>query len=291
MELRHLRYFVSVAEELNVRRAATRLHVAQPALSRQIRQLEFEIGTELFRREKRRIFLAPAGMMFLPEARRILAASQHAIAIAQAGERGELGNLSIGFVESAAFGILPSVVKRFRKQFPSVGLSLLELVTNEQLRAFHENRLDVGFLRTPIDDRDVSTRTILREPLIAALPLSHPLARRKHVKLAQLAGEPFILFPRALGPNFFDQIVGACRRSGFGPKIVQEAIQMGTIVSLVATGLGVALVPASVKNVRRRGVVYKPLTSPSEVELSMAWRGDNPNPTLARFIHFMDKSR
>lgn len=284
MELRHLRYFVSVAEELNVRRAAARLHIAQPALSRQIRQLEFEVGAELLHREKRRIFLAPAGTVFLPEARRTLAAAQHAISVARAGERGELGDLSIGFVESAAFGILPGVLKRFRKQFPAVRLSLWELVTNEQLRALHERRLDVGFLRTPIDDRDISTRTLLREPLRAALPLSHPLAKRKRIRLAQLAGEPFILFPRALGPNFFDQIVGACRRAGFGPKIVQEAIQMGTIVSLVAIGLGVALVPASLENLRRKGVVYKRLRESSAVELSMAWRSDNYNPTLARFI-------
>jgi len=291
MELRHLRYFVSVAEESNVRRAAARLHVAQPALSRQIRQLEFELGTELFRREKRRIFLSPAGSTFLPEARRTLAAAQHAITVARAGERGELGELSIGFVESAAFGILPGVVKRFRKRFPAVRLSLREMVTNEQLKALHEGRLDVGFLRTPIDDRDISTRLVLREPLMAALPLWHPLARRKQLRLAKLAGEPFILFPRTLGPNFFDQIVGACRRAGFGPRIVQEAVQMGTIVSLVAIGLGVALVPASLKNMRRRGVVYKPLTTPPKIELSMAWSAENYSPTRARFISFMDKLR
>jgi DNA-binding transcriptional LysR family regulator len=126
---------------------------------------------------------------------------------------------------------------------------------------------------------------------MAALPLSHPLAKRTRVRLSQLAGEPFILFPRALGPNFFDQIVGVCRSAGFGPKIAQEAIQMGTIVSLVAIGLGVALVPASLKNLRRSGVVYKSLTSRPVVELSMAWRADNSNPTLARFINFMCKPR
>lgn len=291
MELRHLRYFVSVAEESNVRRAAARLHIAQPALSRQIQQLESEVGTELFRREKKRIFLSSAGALFLPEARRTLAAAQQAVTVARAGERGDLGDLSIGFVESAAFGILPGVVKRFRQQFPSVHLALWELVTNDQLRALHENRLDVGFLRTPIDDRSICTRTIVREPLMAALPLSHPLAKGTRIRLSQLAGEPFILFPRALGPNFFDQIVGICRRAGFAPKIAQEAIQMGTIVSLVAIGLGVALVPASLKNLRRNGVVYKRLTSPSAVELSMAWRADNRNPTLARFISLIGKPR
>jgi DNA-binding transcriptional LysR family regulator len=288
MELRHLRYFISVAEELNVRRAAARLHIAQPALSRQIRQLEVDVGAELFRREKRRIFLSAAGAVFLPEARRTLAAAQHASEVARAGQCGELGALSVGFVESAAFGILPAVVKRFRQQFPAVRLSLSELRTNEQLMALHERRLDIGFLRTPIDDRTIDTRVVVRESLMAALPVSHPLAKKATIKLSQLAGEPFILFPRALGPNFFDQIVGACRRAGFGPKIAQEAVQMATIVSLVATGLGVALVPASLKGLHRKGAVYKPLWRHPIVELSLAWRADNHNPTLAHFTGLMD---
>lgn len=284
MELRHLRYFVSVAEELHVSRAAARLHIAQPALSRQIRQLEDELGAELFRREKRRLTLSPTGAAFLPEARRTLASAEHAVAVTQASERGELGDLSIGFVESAAFGILPSLVKKFRQQCPAVRLQLWELVSNEQLRSLQESRLDVGFLRIPIDGCSICTRTVVREPLMAALPLSHPLAKKISIRLSQLAGESFILFPRALGPHFFDQIVGACQRAGFVPKIAQEAIQMGTIVSLVAIGLGVALVPASLGNLRRSGVVYKQLASPPLVELSMAWCEDNRKATLTRFI-------
>lgn len=288
MELRHLRYFVSVAEESVVRRAAALLHIAQPALSRQIQQLEQEIGVALFRREKRRIKLTPAGAAFLARARAILSDAEHAVAAAKAADRGEVGDLSIGFVESAAFGMLPDAVKRFRRQLPGVNVALWELVTNQQLRALHERKIDVGFLRTPIDDSSIATRTVAREPLIAALPVVHRLARRSRIALSQLAGEPFILIPRTVGPNFFDQLVGACRRAGFGPKVAQEAVQMGTIVNLVAIGLGVALVPASLKNLRRSGVVYKRLTKPPIIDLSMAWRIGDTNPTLQRFINSID---
>ncbi len=285
MELRHLRYFVAVAEELHFGRAAERLHIAQPPLSQQIKQLETELGFELFYRTRRSVELTAAGAVFLDSVQEIFLQLERAIATGRRTSRGEEGKLVIGFVSSAAYNVLPSLLQRFRAQFPGIDLTLRELTTNVQVQRLQENRLDIGFVRPPLAAPDLAQEEILREPLVVALAEKHPLARRKRVAIAHLATESFLLFPRPLAPGLYDQIIGLCQQGGFSPQIVQEAVQMQTIVSLVAAEIGVALVPESLQNLRRVGVVYRPLKERGpETVISLVWRKGDLSPTVAQFL-------
>lgn len=287
MELRRLRYFVAVAEELHFGRAAERLGMCQPPLSQQIRKLEEEVGARLLRRGRgrRRVQLTEAGETLLAEARRILAHVDQTIQSAQRAGRGEVGTLQVGFIGSASCNVLPGILKTFRARFPGVTLALHEQPTEEQVHALRAGRIDVGLLRPPVPDASIRTELIFRERLVLALPTSHPLAGRRRVTLRALAGELFVLLPRRLGPSLYDQIVLTCRRAGFSPRVGQEAVEMHTIVSLVAAGMGVALLPASFRNVRRHGVVYvEPREPTAQVETALAWRRDDPSPVLARFV-------
>ncbi|WP_059002118.1 LysR family transcriptional regulator [Leptolyngbya sp. NIES-2104] len=285
MELRHLRYFVAVAEELHFGHAAQRLQIAQPPLSQQIRQLEQELGVELLYRTKRTVRLTEAGQAFLQQARQILVQSEQAIEVAQRASRGEVGRLAIGFVGSATCSLLPDVVRSFRRQFPDVRLLLHEMTTSEQLEALHDDRIQIGFLCPPINDAELSVETVLQESFVAVLPEVHPLATQTQLSLASLAEESFILSPRHLGSGFHDQIIRLCQQVGFMPQVTQEAIQMQTILSLVAAELGVALVPASLQTLQRAGVVYKPLEGQTlDVELAMVWRSANSSPVLHQFL-------
>lgn len=242
MELRHLRYFVTLAEELHFGRAAERLHIAQPPLSQQIRQLETELGFELFHRTKRSVKLTEAGKVFLSEVQQILKQLEQAIQIGRQTSRGEMGQLIVGFVSSSAYNILPPILRTFRNCVPGVSLELHELTTHEQLQWLRDGRMDVGFVRSPIEDDIFSFEVIFAESLVVALPETHLLAKDKSVSLRSLASEPFILFPRLLAPGLYDLIISLCQQAGFSPSVTQEAIQMQTIVSLVAGGLGVAIV-------------------------------------------------
>jgi DNA-binding transcriptional LysR family regulator len=285
MELRHLRYFVAVAEELHFGRAAERLHLAQPPLSRQIRQLEAELGVRLLERTKRRVQLTSAGQVFLREARDILAQVDHAADLARQAARGETGQLAVGFIGAASYSVLPVVLQAFRARFPQVALALQELTTAQQLAALREGRLQVGFVRPPVEDPRLAAETILREPLLVALPRAHRLAGRSAVALDALAREPFVLFPRPLGPGLYDQIMALCQRAGFAPRVTQEARQMQTITRLVGAGIGVSLVPSSVQNLRGFGVAYRPLADATpDVEMALAWRRDDPSEVLQRFL-------
>ncbi len=285
MELRHLRYFVTVAEELHFGRAAQRLQIAQPPLSQQIRQLEEELGVQLFHRTKRSVQLTEAGQLFLEEACQILTRAEQAIQIVQRADRGETGRLTLGFVGSATYSVLPGVLKVFRRRFPEVLLSLHEMTTTQQVQALHEDRIHLGFVRPPIYEQELMIESILKEPFVAVLPEFHRLANETQISLRSLANDPFILFPRYLGSGFYDQIVNMCQQVGFQPQVAQEAIQMQTIISLVAAELGVALVPASVQNLQRVGVVYKALAeSTSQVELAMVWRPDKISSVLQKFL-------
>ena len=284
MELRHLHYFIAVAEELNFSRAADRLHMAQPPLSQQIRQLEEELGFQLFHRTKRRVQLTEPGKTFLAEAQQVLQSLDQAIQIGRQASRGEVGQLTIGFVSSAAYNILPPILKSFRRQVPGVLLELQELTTREQLQALLDGKLDVGFARPPVEAPELATAVIFREPLMVALPESHALRKRVKVPVRSLVNEPFILFPRAVAPGLYDPIISLCLKAGFSPRVVQEAIQMQTIVSLVAAEMGVAIVPLSLQNLQRQGVIYKMLRdSTPKVEIVMIWR-KNPMPTVQRFL-------
>ena len=287
MELRHLRYFVTVAEELHFGRAAHRLHMAQQPLSRQIRNLEDELAVQLFHRTKRIIRLTEAGEAFLPEARKTLAQADYAVAVAQRVSRGEAGRLYIGFTGPILNRVLPAVVRPFKQRFPDIHLELKRLQTNEQVKALLDGEIHVGLLHPPIDASGLRHEVIYHEPLIAVLPDIHPLAKGapNPISVQTLANQPFILFPRQVGPVLYDAIISFCQQAGFSPRVIQEAFPQQTILGLVATGLGVSLTPASAQHIRQQGVTVRPLIEVTPIlESAMAWRSGATNPALARFL-------
>jgi len=222
--------------------------------------------------------------VFLERARLTLAEAAEAVRLARLAGRGELGHLAVGAVTSALYGVFPDVVRVFRQRHRQVHLTLHELPGTELTRALRAGRIHLSFLRPPIDETEIQVRVIAREPWVIALPTAHPFAKRVRVSLRAMAEEPFISFPRDLAPGIYDQVISMCQRAGFSPRIVQEA-QMQTIVSLVAAGIGVALVPATLQNLSRRGLVYKPLSGVSaKLELAVAWRRDDHSPLLQTFL-------
>lgn len=286
MELRHLRYFVTVAEELHFGRAAQKLHISQPPLSMQIRALENELGVTLLNRTQRHVSLTQAGNSLLGEARHILARVEQAVLTTKRAGRGEIGELAIGFISVADYNVLPVVLREFRRRFPLVKLTLRESTTDAQIRDLAAGRIDVGFVLPPINEPSLESVPILREPLIAALPERHPLARKPgKLALEKLKDAPFILFPRPNAPGLYDDVVSCCKAAGFSPRVEQEAIQMQTIVSLVSAELGVALIPASLTNLRRTGVTYKSLQGGSPLtEIHLVWRHGDDLPALRVFV-------
>jgi len=285
-ELRRLRQFVVLAEELHFGRAAKRLSMTQPPLSMQIRNLEEEVGAQLFFRTKRHVALTGAGEVLLTEARRILALMDRAFAMTERAGRGEIGSLRIGFVSTADYSLLPPLLLEFRKRYPEINLSLRELTTDAQLRAFADGDLDVGFVVAPIDDADTDYETIFSEPLVAALPEAHALARSEGpVAVRALANEGFISSPRATAPYHYDKILAFTEAAGFTPRIEQVAVQMQTIVSLVSAGLGVAIVPACMRNLQRSGVVYRDLHPSTPIfQTAIAWPKKNRSVILEQFV-------
>jgi DNA-binding transcriptional LysR family regulator len=284
MELRHLRYFVAVAEELHFRRAAERLHMSQPPLSQQIRRLEEDVGATLLVRNQRRVELTAAGAAYYARARDILDAVEDAARDARRVQRGEVGRMDVGFVGSAVYSIVPDLLRTFRARHPDVGLRLRELGTTEQLRRLEDGRLDVGFLRPPGGRPGLSIETVLREPVVVALPDGHRLAAAAEVPVAELAGEPLVLMTRSGAPGLRDALAPVTDALGEDP-IVQEVAEMQTVIGLVAAGVGVSLVPESVRALARSGVVYRPLAGePPQVTLSAAWRTGDDSPVLAAFL-------
>jgi DNA-binding transcriptional LysR family regulator len=275
---------VTLAEELHFGRAAERLHIAQPPLSQQIRQLETELGFELFHRTKRKVQLTEAGQVFLDEVQQIFKQLEQAIQVGRQTSRGEMGQLVVGFVSSAPYNILPKILRSFRSSVPEVRLELHELTTNEQFRWLRESRIDVGFVRPPVEDT-FNFETIFQESLMVALPDTHLLAHQSDVCLRSLKNEPFILFPRLLAPGLYDLIISLCQQAGFSPNVTQEAIQMQTIVSLVAGGLGIAIVPESLQNLQRTGVVYKIIQEPTpKTAIAIIWRQNDRSATVQKFL-------
>lgn len=291
MELRHLHYFIAVAEELHFSRAAQRLCISQPPLSQQIRDLENELGVKLFERTKRQVHLTEAGKVFLERSYLVLAQLEQAIEVTQRIGRGEVGQLAIGFVDSAMYTLLPEILKSFREQFPAVELRLQELTTQEQIQALYDKQMDVGIVRSAISEPGLSVECLLPESLVLALPETHPLSAQTQVSLSTLADESFILPPVKLGPVFHEQIIHLCQQGGFRPKVAQEAVQMQTIVGLVAAGLGIAIVPASMQNFHRSGVIYRPLQEQiPETGLYLAWRQHDSSPVLSAFLSLTRKT-
>lgn len=271
MELRHLRYMIAIAEELHFTRAAERLGIGQPPLSQQIKQLEEEVGTALFTRHARAVALTEAGRAFLPHARDAVDEAERAIAAARRAARGDLGHLRVGFTSSASFNpLVPGIIRRYGELYPDVSVDLAEQATSQLLTALHEERVDVAFLRAAYSEREgLQTVELPSEELWVALPSKHPLASQKRVDLIQLAGEAFVLYPRANGRLLYDTMITACRNAGFSPRIAQEAPQMASTVNLVAAGVGVALVPASMCQLHASGVTYVRLSG--EVPRAQLW--------------------
>ncbi len=284
MELRHLRSFLAVAEELHFGRAATRLRISQPPLSQQIRRLEDELGARLFRRTKRRVELTPAGQAFLKEARQTLAQADRAVRAAQRAERGELGELVVGYVTSASYEPLPDVIRMFRRRFPDVDLRLQNLRSVQQREALVDRRIDVGFLRPEVADPRLGYEAISRESIVVALAGNHPLARRALVDVSDLSAEMFVIVAPDDASVFHDQVVALCRRAGFVPRVAGRVPDVQAAIALVAAGLGISLVPAAVQAFKRKAVAYRPLRPHTfSVEMGLAWRRDDDSALVQQF--------
>jgi DNA-binding transcriptional LysR family regulator len=285
MELRHLRYFVTVAEELHFGRAALRLSIVQPSLSQQIRQLEDELGFPLFYRTKRYVELTDAGKVFLSEARQVLAQVQEAKRSAQRAARGEVGRLVIGYISSSTYDLLPQMLRLYRERFPEVEVGLRELTTQEQIRALEEEYIQVGLLRLPISAPWVNVEVVRREPIVCVLPEGHPLTMREQIEVSLLAHEPFVLQSSQRGAGYYVQLMKLCLVAGFSPNVIQEVTEMHTIVSLVAAGMGVSLVPLSARNIRSQGVVYLELEGATTLtEMAVAWHRDTRSELVQNFL-------
>jgi DNA-binding transcriptional LysR family regulator len=289
IELRHLRYFVAVAEELHFGRAATRLFMAQPPLSQQIQQLEREVGVSLLERTNRRVRLTEAGAAFLDDARAVLTRLDQAATRAQRIAHGEAGWLGVGFVGSAMYDLVPAMLRRFQELHPQVELVLRELSWVDQKEALRERRIHVGIARIPTPEEGLVLETVAREPLIVAAPTTSRVAQLADsddsIDIGALAGEPFLLFPRHTESGYAQYLVQVCEEAGFRPRVVQEVGELQTAVSLVAAGIGVTLVPAPVRDLRREGVRYLSLREPAPtIALTLAYRADETSPLLPHFL-------
>jgi DNA-binding transcriptional LysR family regulator len=296
-DLRQLRYFVAVAEERHFGRAARKLSMTQPPLSQAIRALEETLGVELFARTKRTVELTPVGADLLPEVRKLLAQADALGPLAQSLARGETGALSLAFVSTADYGLLPQLLREFAVRHPRVRLNLAEATSDVQIEELAAGRIDAGLIIPPLPPRHAATLSylpVMHEPLVAALPASSVTNARggeppdwleTPISLAEVGQLPLVIFPRRLAPGFYDIITACYGAAGLTPRIGQEAIQMQTIVSLVSAGMGAALVPQSLRHLRRTGVVYRPLAERTPlVETGLVWRTADVSPVLAGFI-------
>ncbi|HOV19597.1 LysR family transcriptional regulator [Ottowia sp.] len=282
-ELNHLRCFVAVAEELNFGRAAARLNMTQPPLSRQIQLLEHHVGTRLLERSSRQVRLTAAGRGFLPEAARILRLADEAAVNARRLAAGAAGSLAVGFTASVGYRLLPLLVKQLRARCPGLHLTLREMVTSAQLEALDARQIDLGLLRPPVEHRDLVTRPGLAEPLVLALPETAARDWPRQPSLKALNRQPFLMYSPFEARYFHHLVDGLLERAGVAPDIVEHVTQIHSMLALVRAGLGVALVPESAAMLRPEGVVYRPIrTTPARpVSLLLAWRKDNDNPVLA----------
>jgi DNA-binding transcriptional LysR family regulator len=291
VELRHLTGFLAVAEELHFGRAAQRLNMAQPPLSQQIRQLERELGVQLFVRTTRSVRLTSAGEAMLEPARTVLRGLDDVRRVARAGALGEIGRVTVGFAGASSHDLLPRLTRAVRARHPGIELVFSgQTYANEALDQVAVGRLDLGFVRLPATRRGVSTRAIGQETLIAALPAGHPSSQRREVRLRDLADDPFIAFPGQAGSSLRDLLVQTCREAGFSPRIVQEAPDSWTILALVAAGVGVTLTLDTVRHARTDGVVYLPLSGPQvRVQPALAWRTDDPSAALRAVLQVAEE--
>ncbi|HLZ64584.1 MAG TPA: LysR family transcriptional regulator [Aliidongia sp.] len=287
MELRHIRYFLAVAQELNFTRAAALVHIGQPPLSQHIKDLDAEVGAQLFRRLAQGAELTVAGRAFLEQIEGVLPQVERAKVAAQRAARGEIGSLHVGFTSSSAFStVVPSAIRSFRRAYPEVDLSLEEAGTTRLTNGLLKGELDIVFLRPGATvSQDLQIRLLSEEPMLVALPTCHPAAAANEISLIDLRDEPFILFPRATGATLFDTIIAACRDAGFEPILGQSAPQIDSIVNLVAAELGVSLVPASMNQLQVSGVVYREIAGVAPIaRLALAVRRGETSKVVRNFI-------
>ncbi|MCZ2849117.1 LysR substrate-binding domain-containing protein [Modestobacter sp. VKM Ac-2978] len=288
MDLRHLRYFLAVADELHFGRAAARLHIAQPPLSQQIQRLERELGVQLFERDRRHVRLTRAGEVLQVEARRTVAQADRLLDVAEDVRTGGTGRVRLGFVGSSLYGQLPALLRAVRQQAPQLTVSAVELESGPQLAGLLEDTLDLGVLRPPASTPSLAVQVIEEEELVVALPKEHPLPVGRPVALADLADEPFVLFARTHGEGFWQVVTQACGQAGFSPNIVYDAEHVHTMVGLVASGMGVSLVPQAVRRLNLTGVRYERLagTAP-RLPLALAWDPRRSFPALERVLEIV----
>lgn len=280
MEFRQLQYFLAVAEELNFSRAAERLRITQPPLSLQIQNLEKELGIPLFYRNNRHVELTDSGKVFFDEIRKIFNHLNLAVEIAQRTHHGEIGKLTVGFVGSATYDILPSVLREFRSLYPDVQVQLLEMSTPTQIEALLQEEIDVGVLRPPVRNNAICTQIISTASCVLAVPRQHPLVKRKNISLTDLNPYPFVILSRKTWAGLYDEIIGLCN-----PIIQQEALEFQTVIGLVAAGLGIAVVPQSAMNLHTQDVVYLDLKGQLPVaSMGISWRQNNPSSLVKIFV-------
>ncbi|KAB7706689.1 LysR family transcriptional regulator [Bacillus aerolatus] len=292
MELRHLKYFVAVAEELHFGRAAQRLQMAQPPLSQQIKQLEAELSVLLFSRTKQRVELTKAGEAFLKRTYEILNRVHLACEEAKSIDRGESGQLILAFTGSIAFELLPLLLRSYQEKYPNINIVLRQMTTTEQMEALHESTIHVGLLNIPVESASVHVEMLREEPFIAALPKTHPLASETEpIDVSRLANEHFIMTPRKAGQSYYDAVISLCQHAGFSPKKTQEAQELHTALSFVASGIGISLLPSSIQFVKNDEIVYLQLKkSFTTCKVGAAWNKKESSPVVHSFISFLKES-
>jgi DNA-binding transcriptional LysR family regulator len=292
MELRHLRYFVSVAETLNFTRAAEKLHTAQPSLSRQIKDLEEELGVQLLNRTKQAVTLTAEGRSFLGDAKRLLALAAETIESVRRLRTGEVRALNIGYVSNLFFDLLPKTLASFHESFPAISVNLFDLSCGAQFRALEEGKLDLGFvgLHEPIARRGLEFRKVASYKTVAALPADNPLAGRKVIELKALAGMFFIGMSEASYPGYRDWLTKTCALAGFVPKVLQDVDLERTMIQAVASGLGVAIVPEQLKKLEHESVVFRALNPKVATEGCLAWKDENAPRALRGFVKIVEQA-
>ena len=294
MELRHLRYFVAVAEELSFTKAAQKLRLAQPSLTRQVRNLEDEIGVRLLDRANNRVALTEEGRLFLFDAKKLLAMCAESVAAVQRMNRGEGAQLNIGYIANIHYGLLPATLGAFRKLYPRVALNLFDMTSAEQFLALEGHKIDLGFigLRPALSGHALLAEGVAHDTMLVALPTGHPLAKRARLKLADLASQFFIGMSAKTHPGAREWLLETCKSAGFAGKILQAADVETTAIRFVADGLGVAFMPEQITGLPHEGVVFRPLSPPLRRESTIAWRADNPSQPLQDYIQIVkDLSR
>ncbi|EWC42618.1 LysR substrate-binding domain-containing protein [Stutzerimonas stutzeri] len=294
MELRHLRYFIAVAEERNIGRAAARLHISQPPLTRQIQQLEDQLGVQLFNRTPRGMELTPAGELLLDEAKNINAVIEQATERTQRAGQGKFGRLDVAIFGSAILDTIPRLLVDFRKAYPDVKIVLHSMQKDEQLEALRQRRIDVGFNRILTLSPDIAAELVDTEPLFLAIHEDNPLADQASIDFNMLADEALILFPTGGRPSFIDKVLGLCQQAGFVPKIAQEVGDAVTAVSLVSKGFGASFVAKSTVALSLPGLTYRPLRNvpgSTKIDLSCIYRRDDRSPILAAFLEVVKSNR